>query len=140
MDTELTDLGEYEQKIKSLHRECCEVEFSPTPEYRRDIDSLLFFISDELSYRKRVNSLLTVSISDSTGEVVGIEIKGFKQVIDNMQRFGSDWIVHEHPSLGFWLGIAVNTPDDGMGWIDSELPGIEKYSQVGIPQECYEFA
>lgn len=138
METKLTDVGLFNEQIDRACADTAVGDFNQKLVYNDRIDSLVFFLSDELSYRKRVNALLTAHISDSTGEVVGIEIKGFRRAIENMRRFDSDWVVHNHPSLGFWLGIAVNTPDNGIEWIDSDLPGIEKYSHVSIPKEYYE--
>ena len=140
MDTKLKDMSDYERTIESLHRECVESGFSPRPIYHSNIDSLLFFMSDELSYRKRVNSLLTVFLSDETDEVIGVEIKGFKRLCENMRRFKVDNIIQNHPTLGLLLWVAVTTPDDGKEWIDSELAGLDKYTDVNIPQECFEFA
>ena len=85
MDT--MELKEHMEQISVLHQECVSAGFTPQPAYRSDIDSLIFLMSDETAYAKRVNNILTVFVSGETDEVAGVEVKGFRRVLENMRRF-----------------------------------------------------
>jgi hypothetical protein len=135
-----TDLNKFEAEIQEIHRDCRAATLSQEAYYRDDIDSLYFFMSDAPSHRKRVNRLLNVFVASDDGEIAGIEIKGWRLVLDNMRRFKVDHIAEQHPTLGLFLCVVMTSPEDGKEWIDSELTGLDKYSDVSLPKGLFETA
>lgn len=133
----MDSLTELRSMIDAEVSEGCGQRYSPRPFYQRETDSLFCVVSDELSFRKRVNRLLSVFISDESGEVVGIQIKGFKRVFDNMRRFKVDGIVEAHPTLGLFLCMVVTSPEAGHEWLDDELTALDKYTDVSIPLDVF---
>jgi len=61
--------------------------FSPTPHYDPDSDSLSIFISDDESFRERIDELLTVYRSFRTKEVVGCHVKHVRKILDTVHTF-----------------------------------------------------
>lgn len=62
-------------------------EFTPTPLYTPEGDSLMFYIKDEESYRERIDDLLTVYRSFATNEIIGCQIKGVRTKLDELNKF-----------------------------------------------------
>ena len=55
--------------------------FKPQPYYDRKADAIYFHFSEEESRMERVDSLLTLFISEETGQITGFSIKGFGGII-----------------------------------------------------------
>lgn len=108
------NLTEFEGEILDVSRECAEIGVTPQPVYRKEIDSLYFFTSDLPSCRKRVNRRINVHIADN-GEISGFEIKHWSRLVRRMQRYKVKQIVEDHPVLGFFLMIALESEGDEPG-------------------------
>jgi hypothetical protein len=61
--------------------------FRPTPHYDPDSDTLSLFVSDDESYRERIDKLLTVYRSFRTREVVGCHVKHVRRILDTVHMF-----------------------------------------------------
>ena len=61
--------------------------FETTAHYDHDSDSVSVFITDEESYRERVDPMLTVYRGIKTKEVVGCQIKHVKRILSTMRAF-----------------------------------------------------
>lgn len=126
------------EDVMAIHEDCTSRPFEPRTFHRKDIDSLFMNFSDELSYTKIVNRLLNVFISDQTGRVVGVEIKGFSRALDNMKKFRVQKIVEQHPTLGFFLYIALQNCENGVS--EGQLAGIELCLDYRIPEDVLQAA
>jgi hypothetical protein len=62
-------------------------EFTPTPLYTPEGDSLMFYIKDEESYRERIDDLLTIYRSFATNEIIGCQIKGVRTKLKELNKF-----------------------------------------------------
>lgn len=112
-------------RFQATETQVTDTAFAPESVYNERIDSLLFFVSDELSHRRRVNRLLTAFISDETGDVVGIEIKGIRRVVENMRRVDANRVVYDH---GFRLTISRNDGDESIDCLLELNHGIYRFS------------
>lgn len=61
--------------------------FTSVPHYFRDGDFVSFFLSDERCYSERVDDLLTVYLSEKTGEMVGCKVKGVRLLLETLDAF-----------------------------------------------------
>lgn len=50
------------------------------PVYNEQTDSLIFAAGPEPAYRKKLNEAISVYLSEKSGDVVGIEIHGFRKM------------------------------------------------------------
>jgi hypothetical protein len=126
--------------------------FTPTPHYFPDGDFVSLYVSNERCYADRIDDLLTVYYSDTTGKIVGCKIKGVRQVLpedwskpnqaitrapEKSKRFKPrlewcahtlHWVLQVHPNA-----IEVFNDDADyicqVRWIDGEMD----YSQGGLP-------
>ena len=91
-------------------------EFEPRPYYEPDSDSLVFYLRNEQSYRKRLNGLLTLFLSTKDDSLVGCEVKGVQRMLRQFPRMRVGFAVTVHSKsikLGIFLGFALaSTPDD----------------------------
>lgn len=62
-------------------------EFEPCAHYDADADSLTFFLSNEPEHAKRLNSRVTIYLSDESDELVGCRIKGVRSVLEDIGSF-----------------------------------------------------
>jgi hypothetical protein len=62
--------------------------FKSRPQYFADGDFVSFFLADERSYARRVDSLLTLYHSMETHEIVGCKIKGVRRLLTMLGHFG----------------------------------------------------
>lgn len=62
-------------------------EFSPCAHYDPDADALTFYFSNESDYAKRLNSRVTIYLSDETDELVGCRVKGVRSVLEDIGEF-----------------------------------------------------
>lgn len=81
MATNLSDL------IANFEQETAGQEFQPYAYYDADSDALMFFISNEPEHGKRLNSRVTIYLSDETDELVGCRIKGVHSVLEDIGSF-----------------------------------------------------
>jgi len=63
--------------------------FQPVPHYFKDGDFINFFLTDERCYAERVDNLLTVFLSDETGQLVGCKLKGIRLLLDKLEESGT---------------------------------------------------
>lgn len=61
--------------------------FQPCAHYDQDADAITFFFSNEAEYRQRLNSRVTIYLSDETNELVGCRIKGVRSVLEDIGSF-----------------------------------------------------
>lgn len=94
--------------------------FTPGPIYDSDADTLTLFISEDESYRERVDSLLTIYRSFSNNEVVGCHIKGVNKILKAVHAF--DIGIHsKEVTIGLLLmGLPWTLNPDGPGEIVSK--------------------
>jgi hypothetical protein len=59
--------------------------FKVKPWYSAEGDHLTVFFSPEMCYAERQDGLLTVFISERTGDLVGCKIKGISQLVENIK-------------------------------------------------------
>jgi len=86
--------------------------FSPTPHYDPDSDSLSIFVSDDESFRERIDELLTVYRSFRTKEVVGCHVKHVRKILDTVHMFQLG-IESRTITIGLILmGLRVTTEGD----------------------------
>lgn len=76
--------------------------FKPRPYYDADSDSVTLFITDEESYRERIDGYLTVYRSLKSNDVVGCHVKCVKKMLATVQAFDVD-IETSKLSLGLLL-------------------------------------
>ena len=69
--------------------------FESTAHYDHDSDSLTVFISDDESYRERVDPRLTVYRSMKTNSVVGCQIKNVKRILSTAKAFNIGVTSHD---------------------------------------------
>ncbi|MBI1900766.1 MAG: hypothetical protein HYS13_06605 [Planctomycetia bacterium] len=61
--------------------------FSPCVHYDADADALTFFFSNKPEHAKRLNSRVTVYLSDESEDLVGCRIKGVRAVLEDIGSF-----------------------------------------------------
>jgi hypothetical protein len=61
--------------------------FRPVPHYFRDGDFVSFFFSNDRCFAQRVDELLTVYLSETTGQMVGCKIKGVRLLLKTLKAF-----------------------------------------------------
>ncbi|MBU4271707.1 MAG: hypothetical protein KKA28_07600 [Planctomycetes bacterium] len=61
--------------------------FASVPHYFRDGDFVTFYVSDERYYAERVDQLLTVYRSATTGAMIGCKIKGVRHILSTLGDF-----------------------------------------------------
>jgi|GEM_PF-3308140 hypothetical protein len=76
------------------------VEFSPYAYYGEEEDALTFYFSGERDYAKRINSRVTVFLSEETDELVGCQVKSVRHVLDDIGWFDVS-IKHGKVKLSF---------------------------------------
>ncbi|MEX2118784.1 MAG: hypothetical protein WD847_04165 [Pirellulales bacterium] len=81
MATEETNLGDF------LEQNAPTGEFAPCAHYDRDADALTLYVGNEPEHGRRLNSRVTIYISDETGELVGCRIKGVRAVLEDVGSF-----------------------------------------------------
>lgn len=62
--------------------------FRPVPIYIEESDSVLYFLENTDYYAKRIDDLLTVYLQMDNNELMGIEIKGIKHLLEMLGSFG----------------------------------------------------
>jgi len=62
-------------------------DFVPCAHYDSDSDAVTFYFSNEPDYRKRLNTRVTIYLSDATHELVGCRIKGVRRVLEDIGWF-----------------------------------------------------
>jgi len=58
--------------------------FAPCAYYGPEEDALMFYFRNDPDYAKRINSRVTVYLSEDTDELVGCQIKGVRRVLDEL--------------------------------------------------------
>lgn len=86
MNTEAPAM-ESETLEEYLERNWEPVAFRPVPTYCNDGDYVSFFFESEMCYAERVDSLLTVYLSEKTGDLVGCKIKGITELAKRVATF-----------------------------------------------------
>ena len=77
-----------EEFAKVVMGECSPISpFAPIAEYDPDGDCLEFFIEPDPFYAERIDDLVTVYLSEETGEIVGSLIKGIRGLIRKWPGF-----------------------------------------------------
>ena len=77
-----------EQNLKQyLTENPCKV-FRPVPHYFPTGDYVTYYVKEDRCRAERVDDLLTVFLSNETGEMVGCKIKGVKHLLEAMGTFG----------------------------------------------------
>jgi hypothetical protein len=61
--------------------------FEPCAHYDADSDAVTFYFSNEPDYGKRLNSRVTIYLSDETDELVGCRVKGVRTVLEDIGSF-----------------------------------------------------
>ena len=61
-------------------------QFQPQVSYDRDGDCIEFLASNDMFYAERIDSLVTVYYSETTGEIIGSLIKGVRKFIAEMSK------------------------------------------------------
>ena len=74
--------------------------FRPVPHYFPKGDYVTFYAKDERCFAERVDDLLTIFLSNRTGELVGCKFEGVKQLVSEMGEFG---VVFESVELALEL-------------------------------------
>ena len=77
-----------EQNLKEYLAEHPCKAFRAVPHYFPAGDYVTFYAKDERCIAERVDDLLTVFLSNQTGEMVGCKIKGIKHLLAAMGGFG----------------------------------------------------
>jgi len=128
-------MNEFMNEIRSAKLDA----FKPAPFYESESDSLLLYVRNEQSHRKRLNSLLTLFLSTSDDSLVGCEVKGVTRImkqVEQLKASGFGVLVHDHKIklavfLAFALAPAPEDPaleeryeDDleGLGDMDIDCP------------------
>jgi hypothetical protein len=62
-------------------------DFKSEPRYVADGDYVTHFFSDELCYAERIDDLLTIYLSEDTGDLIGCKIKGVTQLVKKVHAF-----------------------------------------------------
>lgn len=62
--------------------------FTSEPQYFGDGDFVTYFVKNDLHYAQRIDSLLTVYLSEETDELVGCKIKGVRRIVGEIGDFG----------------------------------------------------
>lgn len=87
-------------------------EFTPSPLYTPEGDSLMFFMKDEESYRERIDELLTVYRSMVTNAIIGCQIKGVRHKLDELNKYFVT-VTTEEFGLGLlFLAYAASATDE----------------------------
>lgn len=58
--------------------------FKPIPQYFEAGDYLTVFFAEDIPHAIRVDGLLTIYVSDESGELVGCKIKGVSRLVENI--------------------------------------------------------
>lgn len=61
--------------------------FRPCAHYDPDSDCVTFYFSNEPDYAKRLNSRVTIYLSDESDELVGCRVKGVRAVLEDIGSF-----------------------------------------------------
>lgn len=61
--------------------------FSPVAYYGEEEDSLMIYLKNDPDYAKRINSRVTVFLSEESDELVGCQIKNVRRVLDDIGWF-----------------------------------------------------
>jgi hypothetical protein len=77
-----------DEKLKEYLAENPSKGFRPVPHYFPTGDYVTFYVKDERCHAERVDDLLTVFLSNDTGEMIGCKIKGVRRLLDAMGAFG----------------------------------------------------
>jgi hypothetical protein len=88
--------------------------FVPKPFYSFEGDTLFYYAKDVPSFAKRLNPTLTVILSSNDESLVGVKIKGFRRILERMQRVGLDCLVvrGEAVEMKAVLVLATIVPPD----------------------------
>lgn len=62
-------------------------EFKPCAHYDADADTVTVFLSNEPEYAKRLNSRVTIYLSDENDQLVGCRVKGVRSVLEDIGSF-----------------------------------------------------
>jgi hypothetical protein len=81
-------------------------QFKPAPYYEPDCDSIIFYARNEPSYAKRLNSLLTVFLSNVDDRLVGCEVKGIRNMLRLCKAFNV-MVQDRQVPLGMFLAFAL---------------------------------
>ena len=85
--------------------------FQPIPHYFRNGDFVSYYFGNDPCRAQRVDDLLTVYLSDRTGELVGCKIKGVKHLLTSLGNFGVT-IQDGDLKLGFFFCLGKSTAKD----------------------------
>ena len=113
-------------------------EFEPRPFYEPDSDSLVFYVRNEQSYRKRLNNLLTLFLSTKDDSLVGCEIKGVQPMLRQLPRMRVGFAVAVHDKgikLGIFLGIALASAPGDPALQEQYEDELNKFDEVDIDSE-----
>ena len=61
--------------------------FQSKPQYFREGDFVTFFLKQDLAYAKRLGGVVTVYLSEETGEMVGCKIKSVRALLELLGDF-----------------------------------------------------
>jgi hypothetical protein len=81
MATDAADLKRY------LEENAPTGEFTPCAHYDADADALTFYFSNEPDYARRLNSRVTIYLSEESNELVGCRVKGVRAVLEDIGAF-----------------------------------------------------
>jgi hypothetical protein len=62
-------------------------EFVPYTQYGAEEDALIFYFRDDPDYAKRLNKRVTVFLAVDSHELVGVQIKGVRSVLEDIGWF-----------------------------------------------------
>jgi len=62
-------------------------EFAPCAYFGQEEDALMFYFRNDPDYAKRVNSRVTIYLSEENNELVGCQIKGVGRVLRELGQF-----------------------------------------------------
>lgn len=92
--------------------------FKPVPHYFQSGDFISHFIRDERCYAERVDELLTVYLSNSTGSLVGCKIKGVRRLLRSLKGFGIS-VESDNITLNYlFLAAAIAMPKSRTQYMD----------------------
>lgn len=112
-------------------------QFSPCAHYDADADALTFYLSNEPDHGQRLNSRVTIYLSDESQELVGCRIKGVRRVLEDLGWFDVS-IKHGRVKLSM-LFVALHgtfSDDDGSRRIYRRLGEavVDSGIEVVVPQ------
>jgi hypothetical protein len=107
-----------------------DVRFISEPFYAEDADSVIFFVRETPTYRKRLNSLITLYLSMDDHRIAGFEVKSVHRILQMVKAF-KVWVVDEKIKLGILLSmglVQVSEPE-----VTKYASDLIQYSDIEVP-------